>query len=77
MNDSSINKTLKGHKCTVRALVLLKNGDLASGSVDRTIKIWNTKEGTVKRTLTGHDGSVWSLLNLLMMIWLVDQLIAQ
>jgi WD40 repeat protein len=46
----------------VRALVELPNGDLASGSDDGTIKIWDINEGTVKKTLTGHLNSISSLL---------------
>ena len=32
---------------------MLDNGDLVSGSWDKTIKIWNVEDGTVKRTLAG------------------------
>jgi WD40 repeat protein len=34
---------------------VLQNGDLASGSDDLTIKIWNPNNGTLKRTLNGHN----------------------
>ncbi|MDJ0898785.1 MAG: hypothetical protein QNJ55_08230, partial [Xenococcus sp. MO_188.B8] len=34
---------------------------LASGSFDRTIKLWNVETGQEIRTLQGHDGSVWSV----------------
>ena len=37
-------KVLKGHTAGVRSIVLLGNGDLVSGSWDRTIKIWKTSE---------------------------------
>jgi WD40 repeat protein len=36
------------------ALTVLQNGDLASGSADRTIKIWNPINVSLKRTLNGH-----------------------
>ena len=39
---------------------MLKNGYLASGSDDTTIKIWNT-DGSLITTLTGHTGQVKSL----------------
>ena len=34
---------------------------MASGSGDRTIKIWNTDNGNLIRTLTGHTSYVLSL----------------
>ena len=46
INDGSLIKTFYGHTDVVRELVLLKNGDLASASDDKTIKIWNIKNGT-------------------------------
>jgi WD40 repeat protein len=54
-------RTLNGHTDWVRALTVLQNGDLASGSDDKTIKIWNPIDGTLKRTLTGHTNSVLAL----------------
>jgi WD40 repeat protein len=39
----------------------LPNGGLASGSLDNTIKIWDSSTWELKRTLTGHNNSVWSL----------------
>ena len=46
------------------SLVVLPNGDLASGSGsgDNTIKIWNPNDGTLKTTLTGHTRDVESLV---------------
>jgi WD40 repeat protein len=43
---------------------LLKNGDLASASADKTIKLWDTNEGTVKKTLIEHKDEVWALVEL-------------
>ena len=42
-NDFALKKTIDGHKGLVCAVVQLQNGDLASGSSDYTIKIWNIK----------------------------------
>ena len=54
-NDGTLKRTLTGHtNGHVYSLVVLPNGDLASGSADNTIKIWNPNDGTLKRTLTGH-----------------------
>ena len=37
-----LQSTLTGHSDLVRSLAVLPNGDLASGSDDSTIKLWNT-----------------------------------
>jgi len=34
---------------------------VASGSYDRTIKLWNSQTGQLLRTLAGHDKAVWSV----------------
>jgi WD40 repeat protein len=52
---------LKAHNGIILSLAVLPNGDLVSGSWDQTIKIWNTNDGSVKQTLTGHTG--WIRLN--------------
>jgi WD40 repeat protein len=54
-------RTLNGHTYSVNALAVLQNGDLASGSSDSSIKIWNPINGTLKRTLNGHTSYVWAL----------------
>ena len=41
----ALTETLTGHNGDVYALALLKNGNLASGSEDNSIKIWNTETG--------------------------------
>jgi WD40 repeat protein len=57
----TLKRTLTGHTNWVRALAVLQNGDLASGSYDNTVKIWNANDGTLKRTLTGHTSYVDAL----------------
>jgi WD40 repeat protein len=46
------------------ALTILPNGDIVSGSVDITIKIWNPNDGTLKQTLNGHTNWVNALATL-------------
>ncbi|RNA10706.1 serine threonine kinase [Brachionus plicatilis] len=53
--------TLKNHSGPINSLIVLKNGDLASGSADKTINIWNTDNGNKKLTLNNHSAGIWSL----------------
>ena len=57
-NDESLIRTLLNHSCTVLALIVLSNGNLASGLDDNTIKIWNPNDGSLIRTLSNHTDSV-------------------
>ncbi|MEH2181823.1 WD40 repeat domain-containing protein [Nostoc sp.] len=55
--------TLSGHTGPVRALTLSLNDQvLASGSDDKTIKLWNPTTGVLLRTLTGHRERIKSIL---------------
>jgi WD40 repeat protein len=45
----------------IHSVVALQNGDIARGSQDFSIKIWNPNEGTLKRTLNGHTSNVHAL----------------
>ncbi|PLZ51674.1 hypothetical protein CBP15_14145, partial [Fischerella thermalis WC442] len=55
-------RTLTGHSGGVRSVVLSPDGQtLASGSGDKTIKLWNLKTGEAIRTLAGHGDGVQSL----------------
>ncbi|KAL3884122.1 hypothetical protein ACJMK2_030344, partial [Sinanodonta woodiana] len=51
---------LKGHTNNVVCVAFDKKR-LASGSVDRTIRIWDIKSGTLISTLKGHAKGVWCL----------------
>ena len=39
-STGDLKRTIKGHSDVVRTIVVLPNGQLASGSKDRTIKFW-------------------------------------
>jgi pleiotropic regulator 1 len=55
-------RVISGHLGWVRALAVEPgNKWFASGSGDRTIKIWDTASGTLKLTLTGHISTVRGL----------------
>ena len=54
--------TLLGHSGSVNSVAISPNGKIiASGSEDKTIKIWNLNTGTLLRTLTEHSWSVYSI----------------
>jgi len=58
-SGSSVVRSLVGHSGAVWAIATSPLGDvLASGSFDKTIKIWNQKTGELIRTLSGHSDSV-------------------
>ena len=52
--NGTLKRTWNGHTENILARTVLQNGDLASGSADRTMKIWNPNNGTFKRTFNGH-----------------------
>jgi len=54
-------RELRGHSDLVYSLAVLPGGILASGSLDYTIKLWNTSTGVCLRTLQGHSAIVFSL----------------
>jgi WD40 repeat protein len=57
-------RTLRGHTDCVNTLVQLADGMLASGSWDKTIKIWNPQTGACLHTLQGHMVYVNALVQL-------------
>jgi WD40 repeat protein len=61
------SQTLQGHSYSVLCLTELSNGDIASGSFDKTIKIWrkdNKGNFTCIDTLQGHSNYVYCLTEL-------------
>ena len=62
----ALKKTLSGHSDTIMhgCLIYLPNYQLASGSWDGSIKIWNLANGHCVKTLLGHRKSVACLLPL-------------
>eukprot|EP01036_Dinobryon_divergens_P043140 gene43140-57396_t len=57
----SINK-LTGHRGAVLAVTFSPDATcLASGSIDRTIRLWSMVDGICLNTLNGHENSVMSL----------------
>jgi WD40 repeat protein len=56
------NVTLTGHTNYIYVLKYLSTGELASGSGDTTIKIWNTTSGLLIKTLTGNTRGVLRII---------------
>ena len=55
---TSLIQTLSGHSDRVTAVAFSPDGkQVASGSGDRTVKLWDAATGDVQRTLSGH--SAW------------------
>jgi len=57
--------TLEGHRKGVISLAIFRsreNNFIASGSYDKTIKLWNLTDYTLVSTLSGIDRGVCSLL---------------
>src|SRR5271170_5250143 len=55
-----LKHTLLTHTSSIECLVVLKNGDLVSGSRDYTIKKYS--DNKLVQTLIGHNGAVWCLV---------------
>ncbi|BAY41984.1 WD-repeat protein (plasmid) [Nostoc sp. NIES-2111] len=55
-------RILQGHSNRVFSVVFSSTGQLlASGSADRTIKLWSSHTGQCLQTLHGHDSWVWAI----------------
>lgn len=55
-------QTLEGHNFTVTSVALSPDWRwLASGSMDKTIKLWDPATGALQQTLQGHDSDVNSV----------------
>jgi WD40 repeat protein len=59
---AALAKTLYSHTGGVNAVAISRDGQfLASGSVDKTVKIWDLGTGELVLTLSGHTREVWAI----------------
>ncbi len=59
---ASLIRTLKGHSSSVKAIAFSPDGkQIASGSYDDTIKLWDAITGDLQKTLAGHLDSVQAI----------------
>jgi hypothetical protein len=59
---SEMGPALKGHEFTVSSADYSPDGSLvATGSFDRTVRIWKAEDTSLLRTLSGHTGQVLAL----------------
>ncbi|KAK7582831.1 hypothetical protein V3481_012129 [Fusarium oxysporum f. sp. vasinfectum] len=62
-NWNAVLQTLEGHTSSVSSVVFSKDGRfIASGSWDKTVKMWNVATGEEERTLEGHTDEVLSVV---------------
>ncbi|KAL4735752.1 hypothetical protein BDV11DRAFT_208208 [Aspergillus similis] len=59
---SAEQQTLEGHSYLINSVTFSPDGkQLASGSGDDTVKLWDPNTGELRQTLEGHSASVWSV----------------
>jgi serine/threonine-protein kinase len=55
-------RILRGHANSVLSVAYSPSGKLlASGGLDRTVRLWNPRTGDQERALEGHEDGVWSV----------------
>ncbi len=55
------SSTVQGHTYWVSALAVLPDGRLASGSDDKTVRVWRPSTGACEAVLEGHTNGVYAL----------------
>ena len=59
----TLRHTLQGHRREISPIAWSPDGHvLASGSSDKTIRLWNAQSGEHQQTLTGHSNNVINIV---------------
>ena len=54
---------LEGHMAAVNCVAFSRDGKLASGSDDKTVRLWDAEKGeAIGTALEGHGDRVWSIV---------------
>ncbi len=60
--ESGAARSLEGHRDRIWSVRLTPDGRCAvSGSMDKTVRLWDLDSGACLRTLGGHDDGVWTV----------------
>lgn len=61
---SKLVKNLQGHEEPTRCVTVIDEGFIASGSVDKTIKVWDTDLEKCIHTLRGHEDTIEAITSI-------------
>jgi len=64
VNRGVTETTLSGHFLDVTCIAALNSTQIVSSSEDKTIKIWNYRQGKCKKTLNGHKDKVVQVIKM-------------
>ena len=62
INQNTLSTNFIGHTGSVNTIAKLNSANLASGSSDSSIKIWNIEDGALLCTLEEHTAKVTKIL---------------
>lgn len=60
-SSTNVKQSLVGHRDVINCVIVLENDLVASGSNDKTVKVWNSKNGSLIQSLESHASSVYTL----------------
>lgn len=57
-------RTFKGHSSLIYCYIIINDDLIATGSFDKTIKIWNLSKNEPVNTFIGHTGTIFKILQI-------------